>query len=529
MSTDPISVGRSGTVEAFIQQRWTRVTAVLTEDHLTIGLEESSISDAPQTNGSLGGGNVAPLPEGVPESIAGQKRLIRVQKEDHNGLGISIKGGKENKMPILISKIFKGMAADKTQQLYVGDAVLTVNGEDLRDATHDEAVRALKRAGKVVDLEVKFLREVTPYFRKSAPNSTSVTTADVSATNHDEIGVSSGSSPSAGRVSRDHRSIPLHLCYLCRSAQDTEKRIIEIHAADAKSCFMIRCGDETSACHWFNALHTVVNSLAHLAVLDTNQSFNVAPNSNAEIKHMGWLAEQVHADHSGKSWKAVFAAVTSIDLLLFDCVPITKEEWSNPVVSHPILATRLVHSGRQPISCTRDSLLTCEVLTFGTRSGTKHGVQAHVFRVETPRDLSTWTRVLVQGVNNAVLLVREVTTNVQWQGLNCRLTLHYENGFTLTDLSRDVVTSNNDVVTLSSQGVKTSRGHTVVSGVGGVVQWQHPFEKLRMSADDGQRLVWLDFSEQGEQELDLDSNPKPLIFILHSFLAAKVSRLGLLA
>lgn len=31
------------------------------------------------------------------------------------------------------------------------------------------------------------------------------------------------------------------------------------------------------------------------------------------------------------------------------------------------------------------------------------------------------------------------------------------------------------------------------------------------------------------QELLLDSNPKPLIFILHSFLAAKVSRLGLLA
>jgi len=29
------------------------------------------------------------------------------------------------------------------------------------------------------------------------------------------------------------------------------------------------------------------------------------------------------------------------------------------------------------------------------------------------------------------------------------------------------------------------------------------------------------------QELDLDINPKPLVFILHSFLAAKVSRLGL--
>ena len=47
------------------------------------------------------------------------------------------------------------MAADKTEKLYVGDAILAVNGEDLREATHDEAVRALKNAGKTVELEGK--------------------------------------------------------------------------------------------------------------------------------------------------------------------------------------------------------------------------------------------------------------------------------------------------------------------------------------------------------------------------------------
>lgn len=54
-----------------------------------------------------------------------------------------------------LCKIFKGMAADQTEELYVGDAILSVNGEDLREATHDEAVKALKRAGKVVELEGK--------------------------------------------------------------------------------------------------------------------------------------------------------------------------------------------------------------------------------------------------------------------------------------------------------------------------------------------------------------------------------------
>lgn len=64
-------------------------------------------------------------------------------------------GGRENKMPILISKIFKGLAADQTEALFVGDAILSVNGADLSDASHDEAVQALKKTGKEVVLEGK--------------------------------------------------------------------------------------------------------------------------------------------------------------------------------------------------------------------------------------------------------------------------------------------------------------------------------------------------------------------------------------
>ena len=172
-------VQKSGFAEVLVRESWHKVLVNLNEEALTLSCEESSggggvndsVSDSVNSNGVTNGSyldnnnansNNGPqtvrtaftdLPERVPEAIANRKRCVKVTKQEIGGLGISIKGGKENKMPILISKIFKGLAADQTQALYVGDAILSVNGMNLRDATHDEAVQSLKRAGREVTLE----------------------------------------------------------------------------------------------------------------------------------------------------------------------------------------------------------------------------------------------------------------------------------------------------------------------------------------------------------------------------------------
>lgn len=156
-SDSPGAAGRCGALETLVRGTWYRVHCALEDDHLSVCLDDGC--DATTTlNGTLNNNNVETPSSDfaeVPDAIANQKRLVQVVKSDNNGLGISIKGGVENNMPILISKIFKGMAADLTEQLYVGDAILSVNGEDLKDATHEEAVKALKRAGKMVQLEGK--------------------------------------------------------------------------------------------------------------------------------------------------------------------------------------------------------------------------------------------------------------------------------------------------------------------------------------------------------------------------------------
>lgn len=53
--------------------------------------------------------------------------MVQITRQKVGGLGLSIKGGAEHKLPILISKIYKDQAADQTGQLFVGDAVIKGN------------------------------------------------------------------------------------------------------------------------------------------------------------------------------------------------------------------------------------------------------------------------------------------------------------------------------------------------------------------------------------------------------------------
>ncbi|XP_071480494.1 beta-1-syntrophin-like [Diadema setosum] len=524
-------VAKSGLLEVLVRDQWCRILAALDEEALTISLEDGHDING-VSNGNNDGVNKANSSttsssghhpasgrndsirysdymhhthggDTIPDSIANQKRVIRVVKQEVGGLGLSIKGGKENKMPIIISKIFKGLAADQTEALYVGDAILSVNGEDLRDATHDEAVRLLKRSGKEVTLEVKYLREVTPYFRRS--------------TIIGEVGWDTPSpyiikEPGANaQVTRNHwtemKVIPLKLCYVTRNLtiNDPEQRTLELHSPDGRSSCLLRCTDATSANEWFSALHANVSLLAIQAVSEANDILRSAPGSR-EVKHMGWLCEQCHTEADLSAWKPVFVAITDKDLLMYDSVPFTREEWGKPFQSNSLLATRLIYSGSPKGSLSNRQGVE---LTFGTRTGTRSGIEAHLFRVDTRRDLAAWTRQLVQGAHNAAVLVKEVTCPAAWNGRETRLRIHYENGFTLS--------------------VPTADGQMDSSNQLNML-WSYPFEKLRYSSDDSKRLLWLDFGAgEGEFELDLHGCPKPIVFIIHTFLSAKVTRMGLFA
>ncbi|XP_068609875.1 Golgi-associated PDZ and coiled-coil motif-containing protein isoform X2 [Brachionichthys hirsutus] len=84
----------------------------------------------------------------------GPIRKVALVKDDQEGLGISITGGKEHGVPILISEIHPNQPADRCGGLHVGDAVLAVNSINLRDAKHKEAVTILSQQ---IEFEVVYV------------------------------------------------------------------------------------------------------------------------------------------------------------------------------------------------------------------------------------------------------------------------------------------------------------------------------------------------------------------------------------
>jgi hypothetical protein len=74
----------------------------------------------------------------------GEVRVVELRREGtREGLGISITGGRDHGVPILISEIHEDGPAARSEQLYVGDAILAVNDVDLKDVSHTQAVEVL--------------------------------------------------------------------------------------------------------------------------------------------------------------------------------------------------------------------------------------------------------------------------------------------------------------------------------------------------------------------------------------------------
>ncbi|XP_077963450.1 disks large homolog 2 isoform X43 [Gasterosteus aculeatus] len=101
----------------------------------------------------------SPLPKHLlgEEEINREPRKVVLQKGS-TGLGFNIVGGEDGE-GIFVSFILAGGPADLSGELRRGDQILSVNGIDLRGATHEQAAAALKGAGQVVTIIAQYRPE----------------------------------------------------------------------------------------------------------------------------------------------------------------------------------------------------------------------------------------------------------------------------------------------------------------------------------------------------------------------------------
>ncbi|XP_015417254.1 PREDICTED: beta-2-syntrophin [Myotis davidii] len=320
--------------------------------------------------------------------------------------------------------------------------------------------------------EIKFIREVTPYIKKpslvsdlpwegAAPQSPSFS------------GSEDSGSPKHQNSTKDRKVIPLKMCFAARnlSMPDLENRLIELHSPDSRNTLILRCKDTATAHSWFVAIHTNIMALLPQVLAELNAMLGATSTAGGskEVKHIAWLAEQAKLDGGRQQWRPVLMAVTEKDLLLYDCMPWTRDAWASPCHSYPLVATSMLEVGSWKHKEQRN-------VDLGA---------IYLFRVETHRDLSTWTRILVQGCHAAAELIKEVSLGID-PGISLLIILYF--------------------LVLSGMVEASTPPSCVFIGVS----------------------VYGSDNALSPQTMDLHSCPKPIVFVLHTFLSAKVTRMGLL-
>ncbi|XP_037263761.1 disks large homolog 3 isoform X10 [Falco biarmicus] len=99
----------------------------------------------------------------IPRHMIGDEDFTReprkiILHKGSTGLGFNIVGGEDGE-GIFVSFILAGGPADLSGELRRGDRILSVNGVNLRNATHEQAAAALKRAGQTVTIIAQYRPE----------------------------------------------------------------------------------------------------------------------------------------------------------------------------------------------------------------------------------------------------------------------------------------------------------------------------------------------------------------------------------
>uniref|UniRef100_G1LSL5 Syntrophin gamma 2 n=1 Tax=Ailuropoda melanoleuca TaxID=9646 RepID=G1LSL5_AILME len=270
-------------------------------------------------------------------------RTVTLRRQPVGGLGLSIKGGAEHRVPVVISRIFRGHAADQTGMLFVGDAVLQVNGINVENSTHEEVVHLLRNAGDEVTITVEYLRDA-PSFLKLPLGSPGPASDHGSRAcsplfdsglhlngNPSSTAPSSPSSPVANEPKYekhwiDTLSVPLSMARISRCKAGAEKLrsgAFEVLALDGVSTGILQFHTAQESADWLRAVSTNIGDLT----LHTMRVANECCSPCDQVVHMGWVSERLEGTGSCHTFRSKFLALKGSSLHVFSTPPVSTLDW----------------------------------------------------------------------------------------------------------------------------------------------------------------------------------------------------------
>ncbi|XP_064353288.1 gamma-2-syntrophin-like [Dromaius novaehollandiae] len=286
-----------------------------------------------------------------------QHRTVTLRRQPVGGLGLNIKGGAEHKVPVVISKIFKDQAADQTGMLFIGDAIIQVNGINVESATHEEVV-VLKGLGTLIILlnstkilsflalqeqglnycskesiliDCKSNIEKLDYVRSVIANGIQNRSLLQVSSSHLSQAPSSPSSPIANEPKYEKRwldtlSVPLSMAHISRYKAGTDKlrsNAFEVLALDGVSTGILQLYTAQESADCLRAISTNISDLT----LQNMKMTNKCCSPSDQVIHMGWVNEKLEGTDSSQLYKFKFLALKGSSFYIFSTPPVSTLDW----------------------------------------------------------------------------------------------------------------------------------------------------------------------------------------------------------
>uniref|UniRef100_A0A8C4RTU4 Syntrophin gamma 1 n=1 Tax=Erpetoichthys calabaricus TaxID=27687 RepID=A0A8C4RTU4_ERPCA len=439
------------------------------------------------------------------EPFYSNERTVTIRRQAIGGFGLSIKGGAEHNIPVVISKISKEQKGI-TYYLFLIIFSILIYNSNLLSYRHEEVVQVLRNAGEEVTLLVSFLKK-TPAFLKlplsedctCAPSDQSSGTSsplcdsglhlNYHPNNTDTLSCSSWPTSPGMRWEKrwvDLRLIPLLHSRLSQYLPGTDiarQNSFQVIAVDGVCSGIIQCQTAEDCLEWLQGIAANTTTLTKHNIKKINRNFPV----NQQIIYMGWVEEREQDSLQDRMYTPKFLALRGSSLFKFAAPPVTTWDWTRAEKSYTVYEIMF--------KILKDSdLLDQRKHCFSVQTETGEDM---FFSVELDSELTIWEKAF----QTATFLEVE---RIQCKTYACIMESH-----------------------LMGLTVDFSLGFVCFDAASKAVLWRYKFSQLKGSSDDGKSKIKFLFQNQDTKLIEAKelefSNLFAVLHCIHSFFAAKVA------